>query len=160
MDQYSDSEWKALWRESGGRICALLRTAPVKLPTRRAMLIGGLLTAVAPLFAANGRARFRVVYIDGEDLLKATISLIDNENHNIRSVETSDSGEAVWTDLPLGNSRFLVECRGFQSKTLTITIKNSKESKIEVRLYIQPIGTTVELKHKFKPLKRNGWLVY
>jgi hypothetical protein len=160
MDQYSASERNALWREPGGKICALLRTAPVPLPTRRAMLIGGLLTAVAPLFAANGQARFLVVYIEGEVLPKTTISLIDKENHTLRSLETNASGEAVWTDLPLGNSRFLVECRPFQSKTLTITIKNAKENKIEVQLYIPPIGTTIETKRKLKPVKRNGWLIY
>ncbi len=98
--------------------------------------------------------------IAGDALQKATISLIDKQNHTLRSLETNDSGEAMWTDLPLGNSRFLVECGGLQSKTLTITIKNAKENKIEVQLHVTPIGTTIATKGKFKPAKRNGWLIY
>jgi hypothetical protein len=158
---YSPDEWNRLWHASNGMICAILQTTQVTPLTRRGMLVGALLTAVAPLLAANGRARFRVVDIAGDVLPKATISLVDKERRTIRSMETDNSGEAVWADLPLGNSRFLVEVDGLQSKTLTILIKKATEMKIEVGLNVPPIGTTVDInKRKFKPAKRDGWLIY
>ncbi len=86
-----------------GFLCGESPTPP---RSRRAILVGALLTAVSPLFAASGRVRFRVIDLNGDPLPKTNIELLDPDNKTVQSVETDDSGQAVLIGIPLGDSRF------------------------------------------------------
>jgi hypothetical protein len=156
---YSPKEWKRLWSESDGHVCGFLGESPAPPRSRRAILVGALLTAVSPLFAASGRVRFRVLDLTGDPVPKASIALLDSEEKTVQCVETDHLGEAVLMDLPLGNSRVAVTSPGFQKRRLTLTLHNGKEVKAELHLWLPIVGTTVELKAK-PPEKRHGWLQY
>jgi hypothetical protein len=158
--EYSTDEWDRLWRESNGQVCGFLSggsTAPPR--SRRAILIGALLTVASPLFAASGRVRFRVINLNGDPLPKTNIELLDRDNKTVQSVETDDSGQAVLIGTPLGDSRFGLEDPGLQKRQLTLTFRNDKEVKVEVHLWPPIVGTIISVKPK-PPRKRDGWLVY
>jgi hypothetical protein len=123
------------------------------------ILVGALLTAVSPLFAASGRVKFRVVDLSEDSVAKTSIAVLNGEDKPVQSVETDQSGEAVVTGLPLGDSRFAVTSPGFESRELTLALHNRKEVKVEVHLRIPDIGTVVEVKPK-RPRTRGGWLQY
>ena len=121
--------------------------------------MGALLTAVSPLFAASGRVKFRAVDLSEDSVAKTSIAVLNGEDKPVQSVETDQSGEAVVTGLPLGDSRFAVTSPGFESRELTLALHNRKEVKVEVHLRIPDIGTVVEVKPK-RPRTRGGWLQY
>ena len=157
---YSPKEWNQLWRDSNGHVCGFLSGAsPTPPRSRRAILFGALLAAVSPLFAASGRVRFRVIDLTGDPVAKASIAVLDSEDKTVQCVETDESGEAVLTSLPLGDSRFAVTSPGFVKRQLTLMLHNGKEVKLEVHLWVPIIGTIIEVKPK-PPRKRHGWLMY
>lgn len=157
---YSPDEWNRLWQESGGHVCGFLCGESMAPPrSRRAILVGALLTTVSPLFAASGRVRRRVIDPNGDPLPKTNIELLDRDNKTVQSVETDDSGQAVLIGIPLGDSRFGLEDPGLQKRELTLTLRNDKEVKVEVHLWPPIVGTTVSVKPK-PPRKRDGWLLY
>ncbi len=96
--------------------------------------------------AAAGRVKFRVIDLSEDPVAKASIAVLNGEDKPVQSVETDQSGEAVVTGLPLGDSRFAVTSPGFESRELTLTFHNGKEVKVEVHLRIPVIGTVVEVK--------------
>ncbi len=154
---YSPDQWNRLWQESGGHVCGFLggeSTAPRR--SRRAILVGALLTAVSPLFAASGRVRFRVIDLAGTPVPKASIAVLDSQDKTVQCVESDEAGEAILTGLPLGDSQFTVTSPGFVKRRLTLTFHNRKEVKVEVHLRVSIVGTVVEV----KPRKRAGWLLY
>jgi len=157
---YSLEEWNRLWRESNGHVCGFLGESPAPPRSRRAILVGALLTAVSPLFAATGRVRFRVLDVTDDPLPKTSISLLDRDNKTVQSAETNESGEAVLTGLPMGDLRFSLTNPGFQTCQLTLTLRNGKEMKVQVLLWIPVVGTTIEVQAKPKPRKHHGWLIY
>jgi hypothetical protein len=112
--EYSIEEWTKLWQESDGRVCGFLGCETVTTPrSRRAILVGALLTAVAPLWAASGRVRFRVINPSlGTPVQGASISLMDSSDQAVRTRETDEAGELLWADLPLGDAVFLVRPSG------------------------------------------------
>ena len=157
--EYSPKEWNQIWRESNGRVCGLLCGETLGPPrTRRALLIGALLTAFSPLFGATGRVRFRVLDPDGVVIPRVSISLMDSNERVVRTLETNESGEVGWTDLPPGDSLFLVSLPGWPTKRVNITFRNAKEVKAEVHFSLPVIGDVIEVKGKRK--KHNGWIVY
>lgn len=158
--EYSPMEWKRLWLESNGHVCGYLcGDSPAPPLSRRAILFGTLLTAVSPLFAASGRVRFRVIDPVDDPVAKASIAVLDSEDKAIQCVETEQSGEAVVTSLPLGDSRFAITSPGFVKRRITLAIHNGKEVKVQVHISVPPIGTTIYVKPR-KPKKVNGWLQY
>lgn len=76
----------------------------------------------------------------------------------VQCVESHQSGEAVVTGLPLGDSRFAVTSPGFQKRQLTLTFHSEKEVKVEVHLSVPVTGLIIDV--KAKPRKRHGWLIY
>jgi len=156
---YSPNEWKKLWCDSNGHVCGFLGDSPAPPPSRRAVVVGALLTAVSPLFAASGRVKFRVIDPTGGPLPGASIAVLNSEDKAIQTIETDQFGEAVLTRLSLGDSRFAVTSPGFVNRQLTLTFHNAKEVKVEVYLKLPVIGTVVEVKPK-PPRKRHGWLQY
>jgi len=158
ISDYSPKEWKKLWGDSNGHVCGYIGDSPAPR-SRRAILVGTLLTAVSPLFAASGRVRFRVIDPLGDPVPKASIAVLDSEGKDVQSAESDDSGEAILNELPLGDLRFAVTSAGFEKRQLTLTFHNGKEVKVEVHLWLPIIGTVVEVKPK-PPRKRHGWLQY
>jgi hypothetical protein len=157
---YSPDEWNRLWQESNGRVCGFLcGESPAPPRSRRAILVGTLLTAVSPLFAATGRIRFRVIDPAGDLVPKASVTLLDSEDKTIQCVEADQFGEAILTGLPLGDSRFTVTSPGFAKRQLTLTFHGEKEVKVEVHISVLITGTIVEVEPK-PPRKRHGWLQY
>lgn len=92
----------------------------------------------------------------GDPIPKASIAVFDREDKTDQCVESDESGEAVMTGLPLGDSRFAVTSPGFVKRQLKLTFHNGKEVKIEVHLRVAIVGTIIEV----KPRKHNGWLQY
>ena len=153
---YSPNEWKKLCGNSNGHVCGFLGDSPPPPRSRRTILVGALLTAVSPLFAASGRVKFRVIDPTGGPVPKASIAVLNSEDEAVQCIESDQFGEAVLTGLPLGDSRFAVAKPGFERRRLTITFHNGKEVKVEVNLWFPFIGIVVEV----KPKKRHGWLQY
>jgi hypothetical protein len=156
---YSPSEWKKLWADSNGHVCGFLGDPPASKRSRRAILVGALLTAVSPLLAASGRVRFRVIDPAGAPVARASIALLDREEKAVRCVESGESGEATLTGLPLGDSRFAVTSPGFAERQLRLTFHNGKEVRAEVHLWVPIMGAVTELKAR-PPRQVHGWLQY
>jgi hypothetical protein len=143
---YSANEWNQLWRESNGHVCGLLcgeSSSPAR--SRRAILLGALLTAVSPLWAQIGRVRLRVIDMTGAVVPHANISLLGTNDRPIRTATADERGEVLWTDLSLGDSRFLVEVPGFKLRRLTVTVRDANETQVEAVLEIGTIGETVSI---------------
>jgi len=133
LDEYSGEERGTLWRESGGHVCGMIAAAaPEPVRTRRAILVGALLTAVAPLFAQSGRLRIRVTDITGAAVPNATITIENTET----KATTDGSGEAILNGLPLGDSQVSITVPGFMTFRQTITVRGREEQKLEATLQI------------------------
>lgn len=77
IGEYSADEWDKIWRESGGNACGLIASEPFAIPrSRRAILMGALLTAVSPLMAASGFLKQQMtVTVAGERQVEAAVAL-------------------------------------------------------------------------------------
>jgi len=150
VDAYSPEEWSKLWRESEGHVCGFLAGEALAAPhSRRAILIGTMLTAVAPLWGQTGRVRIRVTDPSGTVIKTARVSLLGVNGQPVRQLEADQMGEVVWTDLPLGDSHFTVTSPGFILLRLTVTIRNANEQIVDARLE----GFVGEI----VPIKRRRW---
>jgi hypothetical protein len=144
LDQYSREELDQVWRESDGHVCGLLSEESLPEPrTRRAVLVGALLTAISPLMAQTGRVLIRVTDASGAVIPGAVASLLGADDKVIRTARSDGLGEIVLTDLPFGDSRFTIATPGFQTRRLTVTIRNGDEVKIETTLEIGLMGEIV-----------------
>ena len=142
VEQYSSDEWEQVEQEATGRVCILLCGETTATPrSRRVVLIGALLTAVAPLWAQTGRVRIRVTDATGAGVPRAEVSLLDADDKPTRTVGANEAGEVIWTDLPLGDAHFVVIVPGFNSLRLAVTIRNANEQTVEARLEVAFIGT-------------------
>jgi len=113
---YSPSEWKKIWGESNGHVCGFLGDSPGPRRNRRTIVVGALLAAVSPLFAASGRVKFRVIDRAGDPVPGASIAVLNSEGRVVQCSESDESGEATLTGLPLGDSRFAVTSPGFERR--------------------------------------------
>jgi hypothetical protein len=95
---------------------------------------------------------------DGVVMPSVSISLMDSDERVVRTLETDESGEVGWMDLPLGHSLFQVSSPGWPMKRVNITFRNAKEVKAEVHLSLPVLGEVIEIKGKRK--KHNGWIIY
>ena len=101
---------------------------------RRSVLAGALLWVIAPLVAQDRRLVLVVQDRAGAVIAGATVELLDKENKVLRKTQTNQSGEAIWSDLPLGDSIFRFAVRGFKLKTIAATMIGVGEKRIEVTL--------------------------
>lgn len=146
VQNYSSGEWDQVQRESTGRVCILLCGETLAAPrSRRAILLGALLTAVAPLWAQSGRVRIRVTDPVGAVIPQAKVCLLGIDDQPIRTAFADDLGEILWADLPLGDSRFLVAVPGFKFRRLTVTVRDANETQMEAALEIGTIGDMVSI---------------
>src|SRR6476646_844541 len=82
IEHYSWEEWAQIWRDSNGHVCGFLSGESLPEPrSRRAVLVGALLTTVSP---------------------SAEASLVGADGKPSRTVQANRSGEIVLTDLPFG----------------------------------------------------------
>lgn len=103
LDQYSQAELDQVWRESDEHVCGLLsEDSPPEHRTRRAVLVGALLTAISPLMAQTGRVRIRVTDATGASIPGAVASLLGPDNKPMRTARADAMGQIVLTDLPFG----------------------------------------------------------
>src|SRR5438045_127137 len=107
IEQYSAEEWDRIWRESNGHACGYLcePSAP-EARSRREVLVGALITAISPLIAQSGRLRIRVTDASGSVVPGAETSLLESGSKPTRTIRTNSLGEAVWTELAMGENRF------------------------------------------------------
>jgi len=143
-------------RESSGRLCGYVAGESLPQPrSRRTVLVGALLTVISPLMAQSGRVRIRVTDPTGAVIPGAEASLFGTDNQPKLIMKADDLGEIVLTDLPIGDSRVIVSCRGFSSLPLTVTVRNSDEVKVEARLVLGTMGTMVKVERK-----RKRWWIF
>lgn len=151
---YTPEEVDGLWRETGGHLCACL---PVQSTSehrsRRAVLVGALLTAISPLMAQSGRVRIRVTDPSGAIVPGAKVSQVGSDRIPIQTATSDSSGEAVFANLPTGDCRFVVLSPGFAQRNLTVLISDTNEVKVETTLEISTIGEVVQIVPK-----RRWWL--
>jgi Carboxypeptidase regulatory-like domain len=144
LDELTARERDQLWLESNGHLCGMLtRTSVEPARSRRAILVGALLTAVSPLLAQSGRVRIRVTDVTGAVVPGATVSLLRADDTASRTLKADQRGEAVFTDLPMGDSRISVTMPGFATLHRTVTIANSDEQRIDARLEVGTMGEVV-----------------
>ena len=110
---------------------------------------------ISPLMAQSGRVRIRVTDPTGAVIPGAEASLFGTDNQPKLIMKADDLGEIVLTDLPIGDSRVIVSCRGFSSLPLTVTVRNSDEVKVEARLVLGTMGTMVKVERK-----RKRWWIF
>jgi Carboxypeptidase regulatory-like domain len=115
----------------------------------RAILVGALLAAVARLWAQTGRVRIRVTDTTGAVVPMAQVSLLGADNQPMRTFSSNDAGETAWQDLPLGDSRFQVSMRGFNSQRLTVTVRDSNENTVEAKLEVVSLPGILRAKRKW-----------
>jgi hypothetical protein len=155
MELYSQQEWDQVWRESNGRVCGLLcEESPAEPRSRRAVLVGALLTAISPLLAQAGRVRIRVTDPTGAAVSAARASLLGPDNKPTRTERANEKGEIVFVDLPFGDSHFAVDCMGFQTSRLTATVKNGDEEQIETTLQVGMVGEFVTVRKEAVTIKK------
>jgi len=157
LDRYSTEEIDAIQSEATGRVCGYLRgESPAPPRSRRAILVGAILTAISPLMAQSGRVRIRVTDATGATVPSAEASLLGDRDQKLRTLPANAEGEIVFTDLPIGDVRFLIMCQGFMSLTITATIRNEEEMKLGARL---DVGA--ELPGNFSRIKkRKRWWIF
>jgi len=156
LDQYSADEIETLKRESG-RLCGYLVGESLTPPrSRRAVLVGALLTVISPLLAQSGRVRFRVTDETGAVVQGAEISLLNKENEASLTLHADSAGTAVFTGLPMGVARFTVASPGFPTIPVTVTISSSKEVKVWATLRLPPVGEVISAPAR----KRRGWWIF
>jgi len=154
VEQYSSSEWEQVEEEAAGRVCILLCGETLATPrSRRAILIGAMLTAVAPLWAQSGRVRIHVTDATGAVVPMAQVSILNADGKPSRTVRANDADEVVWTDLPLGDAYFLVLVPGFNSLRLAVTVRNADEQTVEARPEVGTIGERVTVEPIVQPVR-------
>jgi hypothetical protein len=84
--------------------------------------------------AQTGRVRIRVLDPTGAVVITARASLIGADGKAVRTVQVNKVGELVLTDLPSGDSQFLVSAIGFKDRRLTISVRNGDEVKLDTAL--------------------------
>jgi uncharacterized surface anchored protein len=107
--------------------------------------------------AQSGRVRIRVTDSSGTAVVpRAAVSLLGEDDKPLRSLETDEMGETVFTDLPFGDSRLTVTCPGLKNLALTVTVRNSQEVRVDAKL---EVGTMVGEVVAIKP-KRRWWHIF
>ncbi|MBI2685542.1 MAG: carboxypeptidase regulatory-like domain-containing protein [Acidobacteria bacterium] len=110
VSAYSDSEWAAM--AAGGNICAYWEgETPSTLRSRRAIVAGALLTAIAPLFADNGTLLVTTTDVTGGQIAGATVTLSRADGKESTGV-TNRAGVAEFAGLPLGDYAVRVSMAG------------------------------------------------
>jgi len=146
IQQYSREEWDQLWRDSGGRVCGVLEASPPEPRSRRAVLVGALLTAISPLMAQSGRVRIRVTDATGAVIPVAQACLLGRDDKPIRTAHANEVGEILFADLPLGDCRITVDAPQFIRQIVTTTLQGGDEAKLEVALRVGAVGEIVTIK--------------
>jgi Carboxypeptidase regulatory-like domain len=101
---------------------------------RRAVLVGTLLLAAAPLWAQTGAVRIRVTDPDGRAIPEASVSLANAWDRTVGSASTNNAGEVYRTHLPFGNLYFSASTPGFYTYRAGIAICDGREQTIVVKL--------------------------
>jgi hypothetical protein len=121
--------------------------------------------------AQTGRVRIRMINANGSMVATAEASLLGGDSKPVRTGDANELGEIAFTDLPFGDSRFSVVAPGFNTKPLTVTIKNSDEIGVEIGLEVGSVGGPMlvetesakmssTLPATTKPAKRWRWLIF
>jgi hypothetical protein len=84
--------------------------------------------------AQTGSVRLRVLDPSGAVVITARASLLGPDGKAVRTVQVNKVGELVLTDLPSGDSQFLVSAIGFKDRRLTISVRNGDEVKLDTAL--------------------------
>jgi Carboxypeptidase regulatory-like domain len=156
LDQHHTEEIEILKGESG-RLCGYLAGESVSpARSRRAVLVGALLSVVSPLLAQSGRVRFRVSDQTGALVPGAEISLLDKENEVSLTLHADNAGAAVFTGLPWGVARFTVASPGFPTIPVTVTISSGREVKVWATLRFPVVGEVIAVPAR----KRRGWWIF
>jgi len=90
--------------------------------------------------AQAGRVRIHVTDASGAVVPEAQVSLLGKDRKPQRSLKTNENGETIFTDLPKGNSQFVVSRPGFDSLPLTVTVRTPDEISVDAKLGVSIIG--------------------
>src|ERR1019366_4435665 len=140
VEQYSDAEIDGLRRTSPGRLCGYLSDEAIVQPrSRRAILVGAMLTAISPLMAQSGRVRIRATDASGVVRPEAKASILGQDGKPGLTTHANEQGEIVFGDLPIGNSKITVASQGFSRRDIVVTIRNAEDVRFDVELTAAPI---------------------
>ncbi len=157
IDKYSSQELDDL-RRSSPRVCGYLAGESLPEPrSRRAILVGALLTTISPLMAQSGRVRVRVTDATGAGVFGAQVSVLGPHGKPKWTEHTDAIGEVVLTDLPLGDSTLSAASPGFKSHPLTVTVRNGDEQRVDVKLEGVEVVTGMGV---FSRRKRRWWRIF
>jgi hypothetical protein len=157
IEQYTQEEMVRIWDESGGHMCGCLRESAPEPRSRRAILVGALLTAISPLMAQTGRVRIRVMDATKAVIPAAEISVLGPDGKPSQTVTANEVGEAVLLDLPIGDNRFVAVAPGFVQRRFTVVIQNSDEVRVDT---ILEVGATTMGGLIVIASKRRRWLIF
>ena len=150
LDRLAEAELEQIRSEAGRRLCGYdVGELARQHRSRRTVIAGALLTAIAPLLAQDGRVRFRIRDMSlstSNQVIGAEVILLEKSDGPIRTLVADSKGEVLWTGLPMGESTFQIRAPGFKIKRLTVTLKSSEETKQDVVLEIGPIVMGVFVK--------------
>jgi len=157
LEQLSPQQIESLRQESAGHLCGYLVGEPLVQPrSRRAVLVGAILTAISPLMAQSGRVRIRVMDETGALIPNAEVSLLGPDQKPVFTTRANESGEAVLTGLPIGDSRVSVSVRGFMTLVRIVTIQGTEELTVDATLKLGQMGDVAQV----APKKRRRWLIF
>jgi hypothetical protein len=120
------------------------------------VLVGTLLTALSPLMAQTGRVRIRVTDSTGAIIPRTQASLLGRDDEPTQTAQANDAGEIVFTGLPFGDCRFMLAEQGFNTRRLTVTVRNGDEVKVQAVLEVALVGEFVTVKKR----SRWHWLIF
>jgi hypothetical protein len=70
-----------------------------------------------------------VTDVTGKVVPRAEVSLLGADGKLHRTERATEAGEIVFTDLPFGDFQVRVSEPGFNSRLLSVTVRNEEESK-------------------------------
>jgi hypothetical protein len=125
----------------------------------RAVLIGGLLSVVSPVWGQSVPVRIQVSDPSGWMLPGAQVTLLGAKDRPVRTQTADKAGLLVWEDLPSGTSRFSVGMPGFITQMLEVTVHSDDyEEKVDVTLQIPACNYLSDLLPQ--PAKRHWWKIF
>ncbi len=106
-----------------------------------------LLVCALPLLAQSNAGELRLKVLDTTGVgVQSAVTVVDEADAYKQSFVTDDKGILAITRLPFGVYQVTVEHKGFAPATASIDVRSAIPQEHEIRLSVNPVNTTVDVK--------------